>query len=527
MNSLSRKFSVTVLLVATILGWAAHGVADGERSPFRAQLRVEGLYEALRTPPSAAEREKIAPVRIAGVVFGEGHIDARFTLRRNKTWRALLHSRAGVQEDRTNPLLLQGQLRVGAGGQRIFPSAAAVLGNTLQVTFPGRVRGSRGIRQRIYTISFALDGSLTVTAKVTSFPSMARLRGGCAADVHSPPRAASARSLGVVRPLVGGVEAPAAPVDASQTARVVTISTDADPEWYARYGSQSNAVIASIINTAEAIYDRQLGIRFRLVKQHLYTDASPYAGTAAGSLLTAFVRNPENAVNLGASSTTFDTDVDLKHLFTGKDFDGSVVGIAYIGTVCAIPTLAYGITQAYNDVANPGIFAHEIGHNFGAYHDTVNRGTLMYPSLSVPPAETFSSTSLDEIYRHLGGDSSCLGSESVEPRPDGPVDPLPTPEPPPGYSISLSRQRVGERRAPLVRLFGVVRAANQIGQAGVSVQLMAEDLVVGSATTDEQGAFQFFVRVSIPRSATIRLDVRTLDGANRSNVVTLQRTRTW
>lgn len=538
MDFLRCRYTVIWGLVATILLWSVTSLAEGARSPFRAQLSIEGVYEALRATPSAAEREEISPVRIAGVVYGEGRIDARFTLRRNKTWRSVQHSRRGVQEDRVVPLLLQGRLRVGGGEQRILPGAAAVIGDTLKVTFPGRVRGARGTRQRIYTISIALDGSLTVTAKVTSFPSTARLRGGCATDVSTSARSAHmgrAAHVGradeggtVIKPL-SAAEVPFERDTATATARVVTISTDADPEWYARYGSASNAVIASIINTAEAIYDRQLGIRFRIVKQHLYTDSSPYLGTAPGNLLTSFVRNAENPLNLGSGGPSFETDVDLKHLFTGKDFDGSVVGIAYIGTVCAIPSLAYGITQAYNDIANPGIFAHEIGHNFGAYHDTTNRGTLMFPSLSVPPAETFSSSSLDEIYRHLAGDSSCLATESVEPRPEGPAEPLPTPTPPPApaYTISLSRQRVGERRAPLVRLFGVVRDGTESVQGGVSVQLMAQDLTVGSTVTDEEGRFQFFVRLTIPRGAQVQLDVRTVDGTSRSNVVTLQRTRSW
>jgi hypothetical protein len=118
-------------------------------------------------------------------------------------------------------------------------------------------------------------------------------------------------------------------------------------------------------------------------------------------LLTAFTRNVENVANLGSNPATFHQDVDLKHLFTGKDIDGSVIGIAYIGVLCAVPSLSFGVTQSYVEAANAGIFAHEIGHNFGSTHDSSTRDGLMYPSISIPPAQRFSDVSLGEITSHL------------------------------------------------------------------------------------------------------------------------------
>jgi hypothetical protein len=101
------------------------------------------------------------------------------------------------------------------------------------------------------------------------------------------------------------------------TARVVTLSTDADPEWYAVYGELSNATIASIVNAAEAIFEKQLGVRFALVRQHVYIGTSAYVSSDASELLRSFAKNPENPANLGLSPLTFNEDVDAKHLFTG------------------------------------------------------------------------------------------------------------------------------------------------------------------------------------------------------------------
>jgi hypothetical protein len=497
-------------------------------SPYRTEVALQGFYQLTEKSSSTAEREIIPTVRLAGRIHGEGSVDARFSIRKNKTWRSFRDEGGVLREDTLNPVLLQGSLALGGGwhrsSRRIFPSAASIIGNQLKVTFPGRVKGSRRSRQRVYTISLSLDGSLVIKANVSSIPSTAVRRGACGADIEAHARASS-----VVEPMQGFVRQ----AGEVQSARVVTISTDADPEWFAKYGERSNAVIASIINTAEAIYDRQLDIRFRIVKQHVYTDSSPYTMTAPGGMLSAFARNTANPANLGIDATTFDRDVDLKHLFTGKDFDGGVIGIAYIGVVCSIPTLSYGITQAFGEGPTAGIFAHEVGHNFGAYHDTNNRGSLMYPSISLPPSDHFSATSLGEINSHLGEDQACLSIENVDPRPDpdqppSAVTPTPVPggeTPKPQGSISLVKQRIGDRRAPIVRLSGKMLTAGDLPAAQVQLNLIAQGVVIASTATNDDGRFQFFVKVVIPEGKTIDVAVATTDGAVTSNSVILKKTR--
>jgi hypothetical protein len=60
----------------------------------------------------------------------------------------------------------------------------------------------------------------------------------------------------------------------------------------------------------------------------------------------------------------------VAHLFTGKNLDGSVIGIAYLGVVCDVND-AYGLSQSRyttNFSLRVSLTAHELGHNWNAQH---------------------------------------------------------------------------------------------------------------------------------------------------------------
>src|SRR5690606_2583630 len=97
----------------------------------------------------------------------------------------------------------------------------------------------------------------------------------------------------------------------------------------------------------------------------------------------------------------------VAHLFSGKEFDTSVIGYAGLNVLCK-PGLGYGINQAtLAGGGNATLVAHELGHNFGFQHDnnvTLQLGIstafmteqcnfpsfIMYPSVASDPATEFS-----------------------------------------------------------------------------------------------------------------------------------------
>ncbi len=497
--------------------------AAGKSSPYRTQLSVKYIDSLLQDKDLSASKNSKRGVEVSGRIYGLGYIDARFTRRRLKRWRSFMRKQGIDTADQIEPILLQGSVSVGGGwrkkGKRVYPTSASIIGNELKMTFPGRIRGKAKRRQRVYTIRIKMDGSISVRARVRSIPRAIGRMGACGSAGESLVHSAAAEAAqvlddeAVILPIEDGAD--------TELFKVVTISTDADPAWYRLYGDKSNAVIASIINDAEAIYSRQLGIRFRIVKQHVYTDGSPYGTDDAGAMLSRFTRNRENKDNLGENPATFDRDVDIKHLFTGRDFNGGVIGIAYIGVVCSVPTLSYGVTQHYMDIADAGIFAHELGHNFGAQHDSSRRDAIMYPSISVPPAMDFSTVSVGEIQTHLNKYNTCISLEEMESLPGDPEE-RPSPEDPQepslvGASLKVRRNRVRASQRPMLRLRGQLTSADGKGLGAVPISLFVAGEEVAQGITDPDGSVKFFVRLLVPRHEKVYVYLETMNGDVFSN----------
>ncbi|MFK8161462.1 MAG: M12 family metallo-peptidase [Lewinella sp.] len=106
----------------------------------------------------------------------------------------------------------------------------------------------------------------------------------------------------------------------------------------------------------------------------------------------------------------FSASFDVASLWSGRDFDGSTVGLAYVGVVCT--SSEYNVLQNFstNAASLRVLWAHELGHNFGARHDPSGPNDprlIMFPS--VVATTEWSQTSIDVITNYYES-VSCLAS---------------------------------------------------------------------------------------------------------------------
>ncbi len=318
-----------------------------------------------------------------------------------KSWDASLE-RAGLSaRDDKDIALVEGYAR--AHGKRL-----AVGGSIYREKKNGRpvlhliMNAVRSSRRALYIKAY-LEGDELRDMKVSSIPSVAlrQLACGNTSGEQTEPE----------------IQAVTTSVVSPSNRQIATIATEFDPEWYTTYGENSNAQIATLVAGASAIYRNQLGLRMVISRQHGFstTAGNPFIATDSGALLSSF-RTYEIATNILG-------DADLYHLFSGKDFDGGVIGLAWVGVTCSAQEYSFGITQKFNPAADVSILTHELGHNLGAVHDMTDTQSLMAPYVHIPGSSYFSAASLAQIVNHLGTSPFCFDID------EGSIPDFPTPSP--------------------------------------------------------------------------------------------------
>jgi hypothetical protein len=164
--------------------------------------------------------------------------------------------------------------------------------------------------------------------------------------------------------LKGAVEAPATS-GSSRVRKVCQIAFDADFEFYQLNGSSvpnTTADIENVLNSVRITYERDCDVTFTITTVIVRSNSSdPYTTSDSSALLTQF-RTYWQA-NHGSVTR------DIAHLMTGRNVDGSVIGIAWLSAVCT--SNGYGLSQSRftsNFNQRFSLTAHEVGHNFSADH---------------------------------------------------------------------------------------------------------------------------------------------------------------
>jgi hypothetical protein len=146
------------------------------------------------------------------------------------------------------------------------------------------------------------------------------------------------------------------------------IAIEADRQFYQWNGNsvtQTQNDITNVMNQVDFIFDRDCDVTYSVVTI-IVTTTNVYTTNDSGGLLSEF------ASNWNANNSAIHRDI--AHLFTGRNLSGSVIGVAYLSTVCS-QTNGYGLSQSdftNNFNSRVGLTSHELGHNFSAPHCNSN-----------------------------------------------------------------------------------------------------------------------------------------------------------
>lgn len=190
--------------------------------------------------------------------------------------------------------------------------------------------------------------------------------------------------------------------------RELDVELVADTEWNADFNGNGAAQMLSEMNIVDGIFSSQLGLSMNIVGSRVLADNGNLTSTNASTLLGNFRAYVGSEIG----------NPGLTHLFTGKDLDGSTIGIAYLSTVCG--RFGVGVTQRFSNLTAL-VAAHEFAHNLGSPHDNENGSAcastpgsfLMNPGIN--GSDDFSQCSIDQMLPLIETASCIVETTGVGP----------------------------------------------------------------------------------------------------------------
>ena len=198
------------------------------------------------------------------------------------------------------------------------------------------------------------------------------------------------------------------PAEAAGAQFNIDMAVVADPQFAQTqqnsFNTATDAAVIARMNIVDGIFSEQVGVQINLVEIRELAQNGGLTSTSASTLLNQF----GNLTN----SSAFDHP-GVAHLFTGRNLNGSTVGIAFVSSLCSA-RFGIGVDEIRGGgTAGALIVAHELGHNFGAPHDNQNGSVcantpgnfIMNPSLN--NQDQFSPCSLQQMEPVVNG-ASCI-----------------------------------------------------------------------------------------------------------------------
>jgi hypothetical protein len=234
-----------------------------------------------------------------------------------------------------------------------------------------------------------------------------------ARDVEIPGSCALEASSSPLPSLEGLVDELEGPPDALSAASAeIQLAILGDPAFVQGHADPEGAAVA-LLNAVDGLYSEQVGVSVRMVELQLLQTDQGLTSTNPSLLL-------DQLTDLTGSGAI--ANPGLVHLLTGKNLDGSTVGIAYLDVLCN-QRWGAGLSEIRRGsmAANTVLLAHELGHNFGAPHDNQSgsacaatpSGYVMSPSLN-NGSDEFSQCSLAQMEPEIAS-ARCLVALPDEP----------------------------------------------------------------------------------------------------------------
>lgn len=269
----------------------------------------------------------------------------------------------------------------------------------------GRISGAFWDGKELYIIDNAeqigkaLVGSVAAKAATSqNAPIIYRM-----SDTESKASCAITPKVGALNNFQGLVSELQTQAKAAQATRKLDVAIVTDAEFN-QANANPQAVVAARMNVVDGIFSEQVGVHINVSQISQLASDGAMTSTNPQILLDQFANYMQSP---GANNP------GLAHLFTGRDMDQNVVGIAYIGALC---NKFYGVGASQVDAT--GVYgaltvAHEMGHNFGSPHDSQDGSAcastadtfLMNPVLN--GSSQFSQCSLQQMVPNVSA-ASCV-----------------------------------------------------------------------------------------------------------------------